>query len=73
MQRVDLHCTIEINGESDESDDDEAAGAMLSVPAMSAEMCMPTGTVDKGSLKKKFKLVLFKVMFNNSGGKVSCK
>jgi hypothetical protein len=40
---------------------------------MSAEMCMPTGTVDKGSLKKKFKLVLFRVMFNNSGGKVSCK
>jgi hypothetical protein len=35
MQRVDLHCTIEINGESDESDDDEAAGVgLLSVPCV---------------------------------------
>ena len=75
MQSLDLHFTIEINGES--ADAGRGAGA-VSVFATSAEMCMPTGTVDKGSLKTKFRvgppLQLWQMTtFNNNGDIVSCK
>jgi hypothetical protein len=77
MQSLDLHFTIEINGESADAGADAGAGA-VSVFATSAEMCMPTGTVDKGSLKTKFRVgpplqPRQMTTFNNNGDIVSCK